>query len=99
MKQLQGLSQKQIQNILKIIKSTLPHTKIYAFGSRVTGKARKYSDLDLALDNGKDIELSRLMELKERLSETDIPFVIDLIDYQSISLAFKKIIDRDKKKL
>lgn len=93
---IDGFSQSQISKILKGIRLHLPHARIYAFGSRVAGKARKYSDLDLALDNGDPISLSLVIKIKEALSETDIPMVIDIIDYRSISQDFKTVVDQQK---
>ena len=93
---IQGLSEDQLQRILNCIHTHLPHVKVYAFGSRVSGSPRKYSDLDLALDMGKPIALSALVKIKEAISETSIPYVVDLIDYACISVEFKKIIDAHK---
>ncbi|MBI2026909.1 MAG: nucleotidyltransferase domain-containing protein [Deltaproteobacteria bacterium] len=93
---IKGVQPAHIALILKHIKIVFPKAKIYAFGSRVRGAPRKYSDLDLALDNHKVLDLSKLFKLKEALSETNIPIVIDIIDYQSVSPTFKKIIDQQK---
>lgn len=73
--------------------------KIFAFGSRIQGGSRKYSDLDLALDAGKPIDLSIIAKIKNALSETDIPIVIDIVDYHSVSEDFKAIIDAKKHEL
>ena len=35
--------------INKYLQKYVPNREVWAFGSRVTGKARKYSDLDLAI--------------------------------------------------
>ena len=79
--------------IIEHIRRYLPQATIHAFGSRVDGNAQPYSDLDLAVNNGKPIALNILFELKEALAETSIPYLIDLIDYHRLDDHFKQIID------
>ncbi len=96
MTHIKGMTPDQIATILKIIHLRLPKVTVYAYGSRVNGKPRKYSDLDIALDDGRKIGLSVILQLKESLSETNIPFSIDIIDYHSIGPTFKRIVDNEK---
>lgn len=93
---IKGLSQDQIQKILQCISLHLPKVKVFAFGSRIKGTSQKYSDLDLALDAGHSIDLSILTKIKQALSETNIPFLIDIVDYRSIHKDFKSLIDKQK---
>lgn len=96
---IQGLTQGQITKILKCIHLHGSHIKIFAFGSRVKGTARKYSDLDLALDAGSSLDLSVLVKIKNTISETDLPIVIDIVDYCSLSADFKALVDAQKREL
>lgn len=75
-----------------MINEFLPNTKIYAFGSRVNNTAQKYSDLDLALDVGEPIGLLILSNLEESFSESDIPYKVDLVDFQRVTEEFQNII-------
>lgn len=77
----------------------LPQAKVFAFGSRVIGTHRPYSDLDIALDIGYPIDLSIITKIKNILSETDIPISVDIVDYHSVTADFKVIIDQQKKNL
>jgi len=78
----------------KIIKEilTLP-CGVYIFGSRVTGKQKKFSDLDICLKSEEAIPIEVIASLKESFSNSDLPYMVDLIDYQTISPEFRKIID------
>ena len=49
----------------------------YVFGSRVKNSSRKYSDLDLAYKDELDFNL--LLRVKAALSESDLPFKVDLV--------------------
>ena len=86
-------------NIVRaILKECLLETcTVYAFGSRVTGLARKYSDLDLAIDNhGVPLSLQERACLTEAFQESSLPYKIDLLDWNSISDSFKAQIDGTK---
>lgn len=69
--------------------------KIYVFGSRATGKAKKYSDLDLALQSDKKINSDKINKINYELEETTIPYKIDVIDLDTITENFKKYIEKD----
>ncbi len=94
-----GLSNEEISDIVKSIHLHLPKSRIFAFGSRITGIYRKYSDLDIALDSGSPIDLAILSKIKERLSHSNLPIFVDIVDYRSVSRDFKSIIDRQKVEL
>ncbi len=68
---------------------------VFVFGSRIKGTQRKFSDLDLCLKAKKPIDLATIAMLKEALSQSDLPFTVDVIDYNSLSAGFKKIIDEE----
>ena len=83
---------------LKIIKEILcklvPEFEVRVFGSRVKGNTKSYSDLDLALVGAKKLDLKLKFELKEALAESDLPFRVEILDWQTLSDDFKKIINQ-----
>lgn len=85
----------QLELIKRILFETIPEYSVWAFGSRVNGRPQKFSDLDLALIPGeKDekIDWRMIEKLKDAFSESDLPIMIDVIDYNSVSENFRKII-------
>jgi predicted nucleotidyltransferase len=65
--------------LVKKILSNYPYT-FYAFGSRVSGKAKTFSDLDLFY-----LELipkTLLQRLEEEFEESDLPFKVDLMHWK-----------------
>jgi len=59
--------------VLDILRANLPpKTKVWLFGSRATGRARPYSDLDLAIDVDRPMTLDELAILGEAFSESDL---------------------------
>ena len=81
-----------------ILNKYLPEsTKVYVYGSRAKGNARPYSDLDLAIDKGgQRLLLKEEASLIDDFVESDLPFKVDLTDWNKLSADFKKIIAKDK---
>jgi predicted nucleotidyltransferase len=74
-----------------------PATGAWVFGSRATATAtaRRYSDLDLALEGERPLSLDVLGDIAEALSESDLPYKVDVIDLRSVDAAFRAIIEPD----
>ena len=83
--------------IIDIIKKFIPNSTVKVFGSRINGKNKIYSDLDIAIlaDNKNKIPLEILGQLKEAFEESDLSFHVDILDWYRISDDFKKIIDNN----
>jgi predicted nucleotidyltransferase len=69
--------------------------RVWAFGSRVTGCARRYSDLDLALEAAQKVPFDVLSQLAEALSESDLTIKVDLVDLKAIDPSFRRLIAAD----
>ncbi len=78
--------------ILKSILSKYPYT-FYAFGSRVKGTHSPFSDLDICYKD--TIPIDRLMDLQEDLSESDLPFRVDLVAWKDFTPEFQREIAKD----
>jgi uncharacterized protein len=63
--------------ILKDILIRYPY-RFYAYGSRVKGTARKFSDLDLCYRE--EVPLNTLARLEADLEESDLPFFVELVN-------------------
>lgn len=74
--------------IEKILRETVPECTVWAFGSRVTGTARKHSDLDLLLDAGSEIPWQRMGHLREAFEVSILPIRVDVIDRHTITEKF-----------
>lgn len=70
-----------------------PDTAAWAFGSRATGTARRYSDLDLALRSVTPLSLDALGRLQDALSESDLTIKVDLVDLAAVDPAFLRRIE------
>jgi predicted nucleotidyltransferase len=87
------ITQDDYDDLKSIFKSiTYP---VLVFGSRIKGTHRKFSDLDICLKSDKPVSLQELAELKIACSESNLPFTVDVVDYQTLSTEFKNLIDTE----
>jgi predicted nucleotidyltransferase len=78
---------------LKLVKAVLaehaPKAEVWAYGSRVSGNCHDGSDLDLVVRNPGDPERPLMAAgLKEAFSESDVPFLVDVLDWDDIPPTF-----------
>lgn len=73
--------------------------QIFVFGSRATGKAKKFSDYDIGIIGKKPIAWKTLSLAEEAFEESDFPFKVDLVDFSLVSDKFRKIALLKTKKL
>jgi len=86
----------ELDIILDIIKKYSSDCDVLAFGSRYKWTPKDHSDLDLAFvqKEGGKLGFNRIGDLKEAFSESDLPYRVDVLDYNAISPEFRAIIDR-----
>lgn len=92
-----NLSDNEINIIKDILKNHIHEGEVYIFGSRVRGNNKKFSDIDLAVNINRKLSLSEISAIKDDFDESDLIYMADIIDYNSISEEFKNIIDSNKK--
>ena len=88
------LPPQHLATIRRILAEQVPECEVRAFGSRVDAKAKPYSDLDLALVGPARLDLGRLGRLREALQESNVPIRVDLLDWDTISESFRRIVER-----
>ena len=70
----------------------VPDREVLVFGSRATGNAKEYSDLDLVIMGEEPLSLREVSVLEEALSESDLPFKVDIVEWARIDEGFRRII-------
>ncbi|NNN20994.1 MAG: nucleotidyltransferase domain-containing protein [Acidimicrobiales bacterium] len=60
------------------------------FGSRIKGTARKYSDIDLGFKGSAPMPISTVAKLWNALDDSDIPYVVDIVDLSLVNIEFLK---------
>ena len=70
--------------LITIIRKHVPVGKIYLFGSRARGTNSPASDFDIAIDVGAPIDSAALGLIKEAMEDSNIPFFVDVLDFQLV---------------
>lgn len=84
------------KTLVEIVQKTIPHCKIYLFGSRARKTHRPGADIDLALDAGHVIDLDTILSLYSQIEQTTIPLEIDLVDIHAVSSEMLQQIESEK---
>jgi len=83
------VEKKYLDEIISIIKRIYPKAVVWAYGSRTDGTAHEGSDLDLVVkEYGQDC--ADLFELKEEFEKSNIPFLIDIFEFDKLPESFQK---------
>lgn len=88
-----NVSPKQLETIRRILAEYVGGCEVRAFGSRVNGSAKGHSDIDVAVVAPNKIKRRTKMLLREAFEESDLPFRVDIIDYNAASDEFRAIIN------
>jgi uncharacterized protein len=80
--------------IVRSVLSRYPYT-FYAFGSRAKGTQKKFSDLDLCFTE--NIPWNIRAHIDDDFEQSDLPFSVDIVDWQLCSEAFRAIIVKNFK--
>ncbi|OHC66723.1 MAG: hypothetical protein A3H93_11130 [Rhodocyclales bacterium RIFCSPLOWO2_02_FULL_63_24] len=82
--------------LLALLRTHVPAAEVWAYGSRVRGRAHATSDLDLVVRNPVDSSQAQttLGRLREALSESGLPILVDVLDWARIPESFRTEIAR-----
>jgi len=81
--------------VTNILLRHVPNRTVRAFGSRVTGTARTFSDLDLVVKGDIPLSLRMVSALKGDFTESDLPFKVDIVDWATTKEPFREIIEKN----
>lgn len=80
-----ALTPEQHALVSLIVRSTLPDAEVYAFGSRTTGRARPFSDLDLLVVRPPTLSLAQRAALRDGFEASELPFRVDIVEQAGLS--------------
>ncbi len=73
----------------KLLSRWVPQYEVRLFGSRVTGAAKRYSDIDLVVMSNRRLDIKTLAGLTDALSESDLPYHVDIVEWGGLSESLK----------
>ena len=89
------LSPCHLDEVRTILREHVPGCEVRAFGSRVRGAAKGYSDLDLAVVASGSLADDTLRRLREAFEQSDLPFRVDVLDWRAISPDFQEVVEKE----
>jgi uncharacterized protein len=75
-----ALTQAEIRIVRGILDRVIPGADIRVFGSRATGLARPFSDLDLLVLHPAHLSWQQLADLRDEFEASDLPFRVDVVE-------------------
>ena len=78
------MSPEHLKWVSDVLARHLPDCEVWAYGSRVSGRSWRYSDLDLVAMGNQPINATVMENVQDDLSETLVPYVIDFKDWNLI---------------
>lgn len=86
-----------IDRIRQLVMSVLADedAKVYLFGSWARGTARHGSDVDVAVEFLDTANEGKIVELRERLEESTIPYRVDVVDMNFAAESLREEIKRE----
>jgi uncharacterized protein len=83
----------ELEVMRNILNRFVPDAEIIVFGSRIHGTAKPWSDLDLAIKSKSALDWKLFAEIKETFQESELPFRVDVLDWNEIADAFRRAIE------
>jgi type I restriction enzyme, S subunit len=95
------LEQKYLDELLAIVQERVD-TNVWRpvlFGSRARGTAQRFSDIDLGFVGAKPMPAKVKAALWEALDDSDIPYMVDIVDLQAVSPDLRKLAEKEMVRL
>ena len=84
------LPQDQLDQVRAIVRQHVHGGEVFVFGSRVSGRARKFSELDLMVKADSVIPWRTLADLREAFEDSNLPILVDVVDWNTCSEQFRR---------
>ena len=88
------LDETQLMLVKRVLRTYVPNQRVAAFGSRVQGTAKEFSDLDLILLGDEPVEPDVLSDLRDAFAESNLSISVDVLEWSSLSSSFRRVIER-----
>ena len=81
------LSLEERQLVREIIDAVIPGARVGRLRSRSTGRARKFSYLDLLFTRPARLSLAQRADLRDRFEASRLPYLVDLVEAAALTPA------------
>jgi uncharacterized protein len=84
-RQTVALTPAQTRTVCRILGHVIPGAEVQVFGSRATGRARPFSDLDLLVVNPSRLSWAQRADLHDLFEASDLPFLVDIVEVSALA--------------
>ncbi|HEY3780399.1 MAG TPA: nucleotidyltransferase domain-containing protein [Fimbriimonadaceae bacterium] len=81
-----------VRSIFDRHRTSLDGIKVYLVGSRASGNAKEFSDIDLLLETSTTLSFLQMGLLRSDFEESDLPISVDLLDANSLTPEFHELV-------
>lgn len=89
-----SIKEEYLKELKDIFNNYCPNAEIWAYGSRIKNDCHSGSDLDLVVKNFND-GTKNIIELRTLLNSSDIPFLIDINEFDKLPSYFQEEIKKE----
>jgi len=82
-----ALSDVQRSLLRRLVDTAVPGARVAVFGSRATGRARPFSDVDLLVLKPAPLTWQQRTALRDAFEASELPFHVDVVEVASIPAA------------
>ena len=97
---ISGLSTDEFRFLQKNLIEPLKHAgaRVFVFGSRATGKEKKFSDIDLLYipKSEADLPSHEVYRLLSFIEDSNFPYKIDLVKDSELAQSYRHSVEREK---
>ena len=86
------LSAENLRAVRAILHRRIPEVRVVAYGSRARGRARKFSDLDLAIVSARPVDGKIIALLANDFTQSNLPIRVDISEWRRFSQTFRRAI-------
>lgn len=84
------ITARQWQIVHAILQQHVADYAVWAFGSRVDGPCKDFSDLDIVVISDTPLPLALKAAINEAFSESELPWKVDVVDWATTDAAFQQ---------
>lgn len=92
---MENVDQSTKEKIIALISALIPKAKIILFGSRARGTHTQWSDIDLALDSGKQLPIENVDEIRRLFEASNLLYKVEVVDLYQVPQNMKEIIEKE----
>jgi predicted nucleotidyltransferase len=97
MERMSDVAQRELDKVRRIVLGRLKgrRVRVYLFGSRARDRARRWSDVDIAIEPLEPLPDLLLSDIREALEESDVVYKVDLVDLSQVGQEFRAEVEQE----